>query len=92
MQRNAISILSDWKMTIGLLAAIVTPSITAASLYYGLKENIVNAKAELNDRVGNLELKSQQNFADKESLKDIQKDVKEIRNDITEIKILLKKH
>lgn len=83
-------LLKNWKLKLGLLAAIVIPTITATGAFYDVKAKIQEKDAAVAAKIADLELKSMKEFVDKDTVKEIQEDLKTLRTDVTEIKTLIK--
>lgn len=82
--------LKHWHLKLVVLAAIVTPTVTATGAYYGIRERAAADKMEVSDRVSKLELDVQRNFADKPSMEQLDQRTRRMETDITEIKTILK--
>lgn len=80
-------LLTVWKLRIALISAIVIPTVTATGAFYDLHTKL----AEKDTKIVDLELRVNQNFADKPTMKKVQEDVQEIKSGIVEIKTLLKR-
>lgn len=89
MVRAEYDILKSWKLKLALLAAIVVPTITATGTYYDLKAKIVEKETAVNSRISEIELNNTKNFADKDTIKDMRNDIKEIRDNVSELKTLI---
>ncbi len=76
--------IDNWRTKLALLAAIIVPTISATGAYYKLDSKI-------DERTSVLELTSTKNFAEKQDLKEIQNDIKDMHSDIVEIKTILKR-
>lgn len=74
--------LRGWKLRIALLAAIVSPAITATGAYYNMKADL---KAEIVDAKDQIDAK----YVRKESLDDLKEDVHDVKQDVKDIKNLL---
>jgi hypothetical protein len=85
------TIIKSWKNKISLIMAIVTPTIAVCGAYYKLDTKQIEDKADINARVSAVELTASKSFAEKEDLKEMQKDISKLREDVTEIKTLLKR-
>lgn len=83
-------LLENWKLKIGILTGILVPAITATGAIYGIKEDAHQAEASLNRRISEVELKTEINKADKSLLEQVQRDVSRMREDVVEIKTLLR--
>lgn len=82
MIKTEHGILKRWKTILGILTAIVIPAVTATSAFYDLKEDV-------NTKINAVQLDTQRNFVQKETLKEIRSDIKDIRRDVSEIKTLI---
>lgn len=89
MVKSEYDLLKNWKLKLGLLAAIVVPSVTATGAFYDLKAKIVEKETAVHLRMNEIELTNQRNFADKDTIKEIRSDIKDMRSDISEIKTLI---
>lgn len=84
------NILKAWQLKLAILTAIIVPSITGSSAYYGLQEKMNSNRAYTDQRLSTLELKLSDGFADKSSFQRIDERTQKIEKDIVEIKTLLK--
>lgn len=85
------SIVKSWTGKLKLISAIVGPTVALCGAYYKLQTRQVEDKAELNQRVSAVELTAERSFAEKSDLKEMQHDISKLREDVTEIKVLLRK-
>lgn len=85
------NIIAVWQSRFAFIALLITPTLTAAALYWKTQIKINDNQASVNERVTQLELKQEKTFVDKESFQEMQKDVKQLRTDMTEVKTLLRK-
>lgn len=85
------SFLYDWKLKLGILAAIVMPTVTATAAFYKLEARLNEKSFQTENRINKVELDVERNFADKRTVDDMHKDINKMQNDITEIKTLLKR-
>lgn len=83
--------LYDWKLKLGILAAIVTPSVTATAAFFKLELRLNEKTYQVENRVNKIELDAERNFADKKTMQELSGDVRALREDMVEIKTLLKK-
>lgn len=83
-------VLKGIHLKILVLAGIVTPCLTASGAYWGLKLQIEQKDFQISERVSRVELENTKNFADKQSLQSLTQEVKQIHDDVTEIKAILK--
>ncbi len=83
-------LLGRWKMIVGILMAIVTPSVTATSAYWKLKNEAIVEHAQVDARISSVELTAQKSFAEKQDLKEMQNTINDMHDDISEIKVLLR--
>ena len=88
MIKKENDLLSNWKAKLAILTAIVFPTVTATGAFYGLKANMADTEYSLTQKINNVQLEVEKNFADKRSLDEIKSDIKEIQRDI---KLLLLK-
>lgn len=84
-------VLESWALRISFLTALIVPTITATGAYYKLDGKIDSREAAVIQRVQTLELDSTRHFADKDELKEMHQEIKQLRSDVTEIKTLLKR-
>lgn len=70
---------------------LLVPTITATGAFYDLKARIVEREIAVNQKINEIELSNQKTFADKEALKEMRTDIKEMRNEMAEIKTLILK-
>lgn len=84
------SLLKNWHLKLVILIGIISPTATVARAYYGIQEQIVSSGAEQSQRISKIELQAQQSFVNKQDFKDLQEDVKHMRDDLTVIRTLLK--
>jgi uncharacterized protein YfiM (DUF2279 family) len=90
--KKEIAVLESWKLKLAVLSAIIFPTITATGAFYGLKSEMKDQQAAINEKVAALELKTQKEFIDKETGKELRDEVRALRSSMDEIKnILLKK-
>ena len=85
------TLLKNWKLKLGILFAIISPTVTGTAAYYKLQIQLNEKNQQTEERVSRLELDTTKNFADKGTMESMRRDVNEMRNDITEIKTLLRK-
>lgn len=90
VSKEELSLLRSWKLKLALLAAIVMPSVTATGAYYKLQIQLTEKNQQTENRVSDLELRTHENFADKPTMDEMRKNVEAMRNDITEIKTILR--
>lgn len=83
--------LYDWKLKIGILFAIIVPSVTATGSFYKMQIRLDEKNQQTENRISKLELDSERNFADKPTMLKLQDDVVKLREDTAEIKVLLKR-
>lgn len=86
-----LHLLASWKIKLAILAAIITPSVTVTGAYYKVQSNVAETKAEIDRRVNAVELSTQKSFAEKSDLKDMQRKIDQVRDDVVEIKSILKR-
>ncbi len=91
MTNGEQNLLESWSIKLALLTAITLPTITATGAYFKLDSKIQEKEALVTQRVTTLELDSSRSFADKADLKEMQLDIKQMREDIVEIKTMLKR-
>jgi hypothetical protein len=93
MVKTETKFLENWKAKLAVLSAIVLPTITATGAFYDLKASITEKETVVNQRISALELETTKTFADKESIKDLRTEMKEMRadfnKDLNEIKTLI---
>lgn len=77
------AILKNWKAKIALIAAVVVPSVTATGAFYKTKEDVVS-------RISAVELRTEQNFADKTTMNRMQDNIQHLRDDLGDVKSDLK--
>ena len=90
VSREELSLLRSWKLKLALLAAVVMPSVTATGAYYKLQIQLTEKNQQTENRVSDLELRTHENFADKPTMDQLRTNVEQMRNDITEIKTILR--
>lgn len=90
MSKEETQLLRSWKLKLAVLAAIVMPSVTATGAYYKLQIQLTEKNQQTENRMNRLEITSIENFADKPTMEDMRKNVEQMRNDITEIKTILR--
>lgn len=78
-------------MKLGVLFGIVMPTLTASGAYWGVKLQIEEKNRQVSDRVSKIELDNEKNFADKDSLQGLTREVQSIHDDVIQIKALLQK-
>lgn len=83
--------LYDWKLKLAILSAIVIPTVTATGSFYKMEARLNEKNYQTENRISKLELDSERNFADKHTMLKLQEDVAKSREDIAEIKTLLKR-
>lgn len=83
--------LYDWKLKLAILSAIVVPTVTATGSFYKMEIRFNEKNALTEEKIKNLELDVQRNFADKPTMVRLQDDVTKLREDTAEIKALLKR-
>jgi hypothetical protein len=91
-------LMEHWRVKLLLIAAIVSPTVTATGAYYTLDKRIDNNQSAAIQRVSELELQTSKSFVNKDEFKQFREDVKQVRDDqremrdaIVEIKTLLKR-
>lgn len=82
--------ITAWQAKLALLAAIVIPTVTATGAFHSIETKMSERDAAVNQRISEVELRVEKNFADKTTMKELQDDVKALRNDMVEIKTLLR--
>ena len=78
-----------WRTRIGLLMAIVIPTITVTGSFYSAKLDAQDRESKLVERISALEVRSGKEFADKDDLREIRDDIKQLRTEVSEIKTIL---
>lgn len=91
MASHEAKILSAWQTKFALLAAIVVPTITATGAFFKIDTKMAERETQINQRISDVELRVEQNFADKPTMREMQQDIKALRSDMVEIKVLLKR-
>lgn len=86
-----LNLLASWKIKLAVLAAIITPSVTVTGAYYKVQSQVIEAKTQLDQRVNAVELSTQKSFAEKTDLKEMQRKLDDLHDDVTEIKTILKR-
>lgn len=84
-------LLKNWKLKLGLLMAIISPSVAATGAYYKLQINLSERNQVTESKVKDLELQVERNFASKQTMDKVQNDISGLKNDMTEIKVLLQR-
>lgn len=82
-------IMRGWRLKISLLMAIITPTIAVVGSFYSIKLDARDRDAAMSQRVSALELNTQKQFADKDELKEIRKDIHSLDDKVTGIQDLL---
>lgn len=77
-----MKILRSWKLRLALLAAILSPAVTATGAYYNLKSEMKSTVEVAKDQVD-------AKYARKETIEDLKENVRDMRQDIKDIKDLL---
>ncbi len=90
MSSTELKLLQNWHIKLALLAAIVLPTIAVTSAFSDVKETILRKDAAVHQRVSEVELKVEQNFADKKTVKQIHTELQQLQINMVEIKTLLK--
>lgn len=91
MSKAELNLLSSWKMKLAILAAIVTPSVTVTGAYFKVQAQVQDAKASTDNRLNAVELSAQKSFAEKSDMKEMQRKIDEMHDDVVEIKSMLKR-
>ncbi len=90
-----IDFLKNWHLKLAIIAAIIVPTVTATSALYSfrskIEEKIQEDRAVVSAKISALELQSQKDFVEKSSIKDMQRNMEAMHDDIVEIKTILKK-
>ena len=89
MANEEQKLVRGWRSKIGLLIAIITPTVALTGAFYSVKLDAQDREAKMNERVAALELSSQKNFVEKDELHEIREDVKQLRSEVSDIKTLL---
>ena len=91
MSRSAENILlTNWKLKIAILLAVISPTVTGTAAYYKLQIQLEDKNQITLEKVSQLELQAEKNFASKSTMESIKGDVSEMKQDLIEIKTLLK--
>lgn len=90
MVKAESAILKNWKAKLALLSAIVVPTVSATGAFFGLKTEMVEKEAAINSRISSVELRTEQNFADKPSMNKMQDNLQHLRDDVSDMKNDLK--
>lgn len=85
------SLLANWKLKLGILMAIVSPTVTGTAAYYKLQIQLDGKNQQTLEKVNKLELDAERNFASKQTMEKIKEDVSKMKEDLVEIKTLLKR-
>lgn len=88
---NKTKFLYDWKLKLGILLAILTPAVTATGSFYRLEIRLNEKNQQTENRINKLELDAERNFATKQTMDKLSGDVSNMRDDLIEIKTLLKR-
>jgi hypothetical protein len=84
-------LLEIWRLRFALATLLIVPTATAVGAYYQLDARSEARHSEVVQRVQELELQSSKSFAEKNDLKEIQQDIKQMHEDIVEIKSILRR-
>lgn len=90
MSKTEHALLSSWKLKLALLMAIVTPTVGMTGAYWKIKGDVLEARASADARLSAVELNTQKSFAEKSDLKDMQREISAMHDDIIDIKSILK--
>ncbi len=80
--RIEAGLLSNWKVKLALLTAIVSPAVTGTAAYY-------NFKAEVKDAIEATKEQAEQKYVRREAFQDLKDNVKDTRDDVRDIKKIL---
>lgn len=87
--KKELTILESWKLKLAIVSAIVFPTITATGAFYGLKSEMKDQQAIVQNKISQIELQSQREFVDKETVKDLRGDMKMMQRSIDELKEIM---
>lgn len=87
--KKEITVLESWKLKLAVAGAIIFPTITATGAFYGLKSEIKDQQVAVQSKISALELQSQKEFVDKETVKDLRSDIKTMQSSINELKNIM---
>lgn len=85
------NILTNWKLKLGILFAVISPTVTGTAAYYNLQIKLDEKNQITQEKINQLELRTEKNFASKETMEKIRDDMNRVKEDIVEIKVLLKR-
>lgn len=89
--KKELTVLESWKLKIAVISAIVFPTITATGAFYGLKSEIKDNQVQVQEKISRLELQSQREFVDKDTVRDLRGDMKQMQRSIDELKEIMLK-
>ena len=91
MLKSQNEVLKNWHLKILVLSGLIVPTITATGAYYSIQNKLSENASKNENRITQLELQSNQQFADKNTLKEMQDEQRQMHDDILEIKTILNK-
>ncbi len=86
---NQTKLVRGWRAKIGLLTAIILPTVAATGSFYSVKIDAQDRESKLVERISAIEVKSGKEFADKDDLREMRDDIKQLRTEVSEIKTIL---
>lgn len=89
MDHTDSKLVRGWRTKIGLILAIITPTVAATGSFYSVKIDAQDREARLIERISVLEVTSGKEFADKDDLREMRDDIKQLRSEVSEIKTIL---
>lgn len=84
-------LLKNWHLKLAILFGIITPTFTAAGAYYSLQGRISQVQSDTSEKIANIQLDSTKDYVSKEDFKAMSSDMRQMRDDVIEIKTLLHK-
>lgn len=84
-------LLKNWHLKFAIVSVLIFPTVTAVGAYYDLRNKITQNSGSTELRMSQLELQSNQQFADKTTLKEMQDEQRQMHDDILQIKTILTK-
>lgn len=91
MSSTELKLLQKWQVRLAAVMAIILPTIAVTTAFSDVKNSIDIKDAAVNARISEVQLQVEKNFADKPTMNQIQKDIQVLRENMVEIKTLLKR-
>lgn len=89
-ENSSTAFLSNIHLKLLILSGIVVPCLTASGAYWSIKLQVVESNNEMSNRVAKVESESTKNFVGKQSFDELSHEVKDMHDDVLEIKTLIK--